>query len=75
MQLLNKLGIDAGYMIIGLCFVIVVLIILMIVMWNKFKQFRANYSTFMQGKDGAYRRLHGCRHLCFRNIKNFQYLW
>ena len=52
MQFLNSLGIDVGYVVIGICCVLLILIILYIVLWNKFKEFRANYETFMQGKDG-----------------------
>ena len=52
MQWFNTLGIDAGYVIIGICCVLVILIILYIVLWSKFKEFRSNYETFMQGKDG-----------------------
>ena len=52
MQWFNMLGIDAGYVIIGICCVLVILIILYIVLWSKFKEFRTNYEIFMQGKDG-----------------------
>ena len=52
MELFNKYGIDAGYVIIGICCVLVIMIILYVVLLRKFKQYKANYDTFMQGKDG-----------------------
>ena len=52
MQLFNSLGIDGSYIIIGTCGVVLIMIILYIVLLNKFKQYKANYDTFMQGKDG-----------------------
>jgi len=52
MELFNSLGIDASYIVIGLCGIVLVMIILYIVLLNKFKQYKANYDTFMQGKDG-----------------------
>ena len=52
MDLFNKLGIDASYVIIGTCCIVLIMIILYIVLLRKFKQYKANYDTFMQGKDG-----------------------
>ena len=52
MTLFNNLGIDAGYVIIGLCCVVLVLLILYIVLLSRIKEYRRNYETFMQGSDG-----------------------
>ena len=52
MTLFNSLGIDGSYIIIGLSCVVIIMIILYIVLLNKFKEYKANYDTFMQGKDG-----------------------
>lgn len=52
MDIFNNLGIDAGYVILGLSCVVLILIILYIVLFSSFRKFKKNYSTFMQGKDG-----------------------
>lgn len=52
MGLFDKIGIDGSYVVIGLCCVVLVMIVLYIVLLSKFKKYRSNYDTFMQGKDG-----------------------
>ncbi len=51
MKLFNDLGIDASYIIIGIFCIMVIMIILYLVLLSKFKKYKANYDTFMQGKD------------------------
>lgn len=52
MKFFNDLGIDGSYIVIGLFCIVIVMIILYIVLLSKFKKYKANYDTFMQGKDG-----------------------
>lgn len=52
MALFSQWGIDGSYIVIGICCVMLVMIILYIVLLNKFKEYRKKYDTFMQGKDG-----------------------
>ena len=52
MTLFNQLGIDASYIIIAICCILLVMIILYIVLFKKFQDYQKKYNTFMQGKDG-----------------------
>ena len=52
MKLFESIGIDASYIVLGLAIAVIVMIILYIVMINKFKKYRETYYTFMQGKNG-----------------------
>lgn len=52
MALFDKIGIDPGYIIIGILCVLLIMIILYIVLLNNFSKFRRNYNEFMKGSDG-----------------------
>lgn len=52
MKLFDMIGIDEGYVIIGLLCVVITLIILYIVLLKRFKTYKKNYDIFMSGSDG-----------------------
>ncbi len=52
MQLFESMGIDGSFIVIGLAAAILIMIILYIIMIMKFKEYRKNHDTFMQGQDG-----------------------
>lgn len=52
MKLFNQLGIDAGYVIIGMAAVILIMFIMLIVTIVKNSNMRKKYNQFMAGEDG-----------------------
>lgn len=52
MFIFEKLGIDLGYVVIGMAAIILILFILLIVFMVKVSGMRKRYNTFMDGKDG-----------------------
>ena len=52
MTLFESAGIDISYIIIGILCVLLALVILYIVLLNKFKAYKKNYDLFMKGSDG-----------------------
>ncbi|MBP5160096.1 MAG: DUF4446 family protein [Lachnospiraceae bacterium] len=52
MAVFEKIGIDPGYIIIGMLVLLLVLLILYIVLINKLNKYRKTYDTFMEGSDG-----------------------
>lgn len=52
LNMLGLGGIDAGYILLGLAIINLVLIILMIVAFVQISRFSKKYNKFMQGKDG-----------------------
>lgn len=51
-SIFNNLGIDIGYIVIGLMALVIVLLILIIVLLVKVKQMNTRYQKFMKGKNG-----------------------
>ena len=52
MQLFESMGIDGSFIVLGLAVAVLVMIVLYIIMINKFKEYKKNHETFMQGQDG-----------------------
>lgn len=52
MFIFETLGIDLGYVVIGMAVIILILFILLIVFMTKVSGMRKRYNTFMDGKDG-----------------------
>jgi hypothetical protein len=52
MQIFNQLGIDIGYVVMGMAAVIVILFILLIITMVKDANTRKKYRTFMDGENG-----------------------
>lgn len=52
MELFNKLGIDGSYVIIGLLFVMLLIIISYIILLNQHMKLKKSYNMFMEGADG-----------------------
>ncbi len=52
MELFNQLGIDIGYVVIGMAGIIVILFIMLIVTMKKDSDMRKKYQIFMDGEDG-----------------------
>ena len=50
---LGNLGIDAGYLIVLLFMIQILLFILLISVNMKYNRLKRSYSTFMKGKDGT----------------------
>lgn len=52
MELFNSIGIDIGYVVIGMAVVIVLLFMMLIISMVKISNMRINYEKFMEGEDG-----------------------
>lgn len=52
MKYLNMLGIDIGYVVMGLAGCILIILILLIVLFVKHSKLKKKYNVFMSGKDG-----------------------
>ncbi len=52
MELFNYVGIDVGYVVLGLAGFCLILFILLIVMMSKNSKLKKKYMTFMDGEDG-----------------------
>lgn len=52
MKLFDMIGIDEGYVIVGLLCGMIAMIVLYIVLLSKFKTYKKNYDIFMSGSDG-----------------------
>ena len=52
MDIFEKFGIDAGYIILGLVGVQLILLILFLILFIQHSKMNKNYSSFMQGEDG-----------------------
>lgn len=52
MRLFEQIGIDAGYIILGLAVFQLILLILFVVLFIQHKKMKNNYNSFMQGQDG-----------------------
>lgn len=51
MELFEKMGIDASYVIIALLAIIICLIVAICILFKTFRKFKKNYDIFMSGKD------------------------
>ncbi len=52
MKIFTSMGLDPEIVLLSICCIVLIMIILYIVLLVKFKEYKANYNTFMQGKDG-----------------------
>lgn len=52
MELFNYIGIDVGYVVLGLAAFCFILFILLLITINKHSQLKKKYMTFMDGEDG-----------------------
>ena len=53
MSLFDTIGLDIGYVVIGMAVVIIALFICIIVLFSKNNKLQKRYDTFMQDSDGA----------------------
>ena len=52
MKIFEMIGIDAGYVILGLCALVLILLIMIIVALTKIGNMKKKYEKFMDGNDG-----------------------